>query len=144
MPPLPELIAGGDLDGDMYLVCWDDAILKNMKMTPTSPNSECKLVQSSSSPEKADNWLSAAQNVMLDVEWHVNVKSLSGKLWGASKRAADNNDSQFLKDKGAVQLAQAFKLSLDLGKTGGLLCVPESVRSVIPKSLHSTLSSLPA
>jgi hypothetical protein len=141
--PLPELIAGGDLDGDTYLVCWDYTILSSMKMTPTPiPESKkCKLVENPSSPTVAGNWLSAAQNVMLDVEWSFNVKLLRGKLYGEAKRAADKNESQFLKDKDAVQFAQAYNLSLDLGKHGGLLCVPEKVRSKIPKTLHSMLSS---
>mmetsp|Transcript_19622 Transcript_19622/g.40030 ORF Transcript_19622/g.40030 Transcript_19622/m.40030 type:complete len:128 (-) Transcript_19622:1694-2077(-) len=34
--PLPEIIANGDLDGDIYFVCWDTVILSYIKAEPIS------------------------------------------------------------------------------------------------------------
>jgi hypothetical protein len=35
--PLPETIAAGDLDGDLYLVCWDDEIISLINPAATEP-----------------------------------------------------------------------------------------------------------
>lgn len=133
--PLPELIAGGDLDGDTYLVCWDKGIVASIESNAfpfSSVNAECTcgLVQSSRTPERRGNWLSDSQDVMLDIEWLANVKAINGRLWGAAKRAADNS-IEYMNDPAAVQLAKAYKLSLDLAKRGGQLSVPEDVRNVL-------------
>lgn len=29
--PHPDELSGGDLDGDVYFVCWDDDLVKNLK-----------------------------------------------------------------------------------------------------------------
>lgn len=141
MAPLPELIAGGDLDGDTYFVCWDNTILQNVESAPMLPDSEseCRIVQNTKAKHNKEGWLSASQDVMLNIDWHFNVKQLNGKLWALSKKAADNS-SLFMKDDVAVQMAQAYKLSLDLSKQGGSLFVPECVRNAIPKSLHGALA----
>lgn len=138
--PLPVLL-GGDLDGDAYLVCWDDEILDNVKPVAAIPvRVECELVKGSrDSKRQSGDWLADAQEAMLDIDKTFNINSLNGRLWGAATRAADSS-SQFMSDTKAIQLARAYKLSLDLDKHGGYLSVPDHIRNIIPKTLHSAFS----
>ena len=135
------MIAAGDLDGDSYFVCWDDAILNSIKenaVRSANPKVKSKLAQDCRTLPEGD-WLSMAQDVMVDIEWFVSVNQLKGKLWGAAKQQA-HSSSHFMNDHLAIQLARAYKLSLDLSKQGGQLDVPEEVRKKLPKSLHAALS----
>merc|ERR1712048_428009 len=64
---IPEAISEGDLDGDLYFVCWDDSVVRNVK--PASiievPN-----MSSSTPPAKREplgsTWLKEARSYMLN------------------------------------------------------------------------------
>lgn len=65
---LPELIAGGDLDGDLYFVFWDEAILSEIRHIPIGDD---ELVKPSGAPVREKQydpeWFSKAQNFISQV-----------------------------------------------------------------------------
>jgi hypothetical protein len=140
--PLPERIAGGDLDGDLYLVCWNEEIISHIRpVEKVEFSDDCKHVGKTADEDrttKSNDWLSEAQDVMLDADRYRQINLLTGKLYSASCKVADESED-FMHDKVAIQLARAYKLSLDLQKHGGRLRVPASVRERIDKSLHGLL-----
>ena len=115
-------------------------------------------------PSGSGNWLEEAKSLMLDAEGLLLLRKLIGELHKASLQAAqdafDSYDSadgavQAIKlnhktsyktslnvnldDKRAVQLAKAYKLSLDLGKHGGLIKLPAHLHDRVPKDVRRFL-----
>jgi hypothetical protein len=140
--PLPERIAGGDLDGDLYLVCWNEEIVSHIRpVEKVEFPDDCEHVGKIVDEDEitnSKNWLAEAQDFMLDADRYRQINILTGKLYSASGKVADESED-FMHDKLAIQLARAYKLSLDLQKHGGRLRVPASVRDCIDKSLKGLL-----
>jgi len=137
--PTPETIAGGDLDGDTYLVCWDNERLRHIKPVRASETKEKSKIVCSGPARKKGDWWSAAQDVMCDINYVYHTSCLMGMLYAASKKRASESP-QLMKDVKVILLASAFKVSFDLVKYGGELKVPDKIREYIPKHLHVVLA----
>ena len=77
---LPEVIASGDLDGDLYFVCWNQAILSEIRAEPIDLEKDHEqeiddLPEESYDPE----WLIKAQEMMIDASAIRDLSRLIGK-----------------------------------------------------------------
>ena len=161
--PLAAQVAGGDEDGDLYFACWDTEIMSYMKeydpVVYTGADG-VELVPNSESPGN-EGWLEKARSVLLDAENLLLLHKLVGKLHRASLEAAydafdafDDTEKEArpskkyaykrsldinLHDKEPIQLAKAYKLSLDLGKHGGSIKLPLNLHECVPEDVRKFL-----
>jgi hypothetical protein len=111
---LPERIAQGDLDGDEYFVCWDpkivcDALIGDRPVLAVKKN---ETAPSNSSP--SEDWWSAAQGFMMDVQLRTSSNRLIGSLHDMWKKNLREHRQQ-----DAILFGRAFKQSIDVLKHGG-------------------------
>ena len=128
--PLPEVIAAGDLDGDLYFICWDTILFS--KIIP-APITDQELSAMATAPKKTANerrhdpqWFEHAQGHISNIQSIVDVNELTGRLWKQSEKFADaNREGLFIKHPDAVSFARACKQCLDLKKHGGSVLLPK-------------------
>jgi hypothetical protein len=143
--PMPELVAGGDLDGDLYFICWSDQILSCIQADPIT-DEERRLVEPEGTREiKAarpydENWLEKTQQIMLDAPSHFLLGNLIGKLYTGAQKIADESDN-FMREPSCIAYATAFKRALEMGKHGGKVYLPEHLHDKIPPNLRCLLES---
>ena len=147
--PLPNCVAEGDLDGDLYFVCWSNEIitsvsslqpeLSGMKVDdPGHPSSETPR----DLPVQSEEWLSRAQHVAGNLATVLDMQIVIGLLYNASKDLA-NESSQSFGDRDAISLGKAFIKAIDLQKHGGKVPLPEHLwKYVRVKRLHKYLEPL--
>lgn len=112
-PSLPERIAGGDLDGDKYYVCWDAAIVREITRRPLQAPAESSIMTLAAAPPGAD-WLQKAQEVMFDPAG-VRDGDCIGRLYNESERIAKQSPLG-MDDPDAVLCANAYKQLIDRSK----------------------------
>jgi len=133
---LPELIAGGDLDGDLYFVFWDEAILSEIRPIPIDDD---ELVKPSGAPVREKQydpeWFSKAQNFISQVpKLHICIDHLVGLCYNESFKMED------IENPDAVGFARAYKQALDVKKYGDLIFLPRHLWSAVPEKLHKYLT----
>ena len=133
---LPEIIAGGDLDGDLYFVFWDEAILSEIRHIPIGDD---ELVKPSGAPVREKQydpeWFSKAQNFISQVpKLHICIDHLVGLCYNESFKVED------IEDQDAVGFARACKQALDVKKHGDLIFLPRHLWSAVPDKLHKYLT----
>ena len=142
MKSIPERIANGDLDGDLYLVCWDENILNSMKACPLSDeisddnNNNGKLSTGDSNP----NWLKDAQDIMIDASVNNGIGRLTGILYRMAEKIADNSDLT-LRHPDANACYEAYNSCLEFAKHGRDIILPGHLIEKIPANLRSLLKS---
>ena len=141
MKPLPEMVADGDLDGDLYFVCWNQNILQNIEAEPIQGTSADKEPSSQEEPQPDDNWLEKAQRQMIDAGKVYEINELVGKLYNLSKTAAIKNEELIMADPKAMAFAAAFKRALQHGKHGGAIPLDPGLHAEVPPRLHKYLTS---
>jgi hypothetical protein len=146
--PLPELVASGDLDGDLYLICWNELFLQSIHPEPIT-DEELLLPPAEkdgkpNNKEKAydPNWLEKAQALMINAAVLQDLNTLISKLYRNAQEIADKSD-QFMHDPDAVAFARAYKKSLELGKHGGKVYLPLHLHEKLPKRLGHLLVATP-
>lgn len=80
--PLPETIAGGDLDGDPYLVCWDNDIISGINPAILGP-AEPTMIEGIDEEVETNDPLLAASYMKRD------EKGMMCKGWVGGKNEAD-------------------------------------------------------
>lgn len=136
---VPERIANGDLDGDLYLVCWDETILSQMEASPL-PDLELEDDGKLKTLESADpEWLDKAQEMMLDAGKLNAMGQLTGKLYKLGEKIADKSVLG-LKDPDAAACFEAYNCALEFKKHGGGISLPEHLHDKIPKKLRQYLA----
>jgi len=136
-PPLPQSIADGDCDGDLYFVCWDSQVLKCIQSHDAGSGKCCTHVVDTAAnnvkvndvldPNFAAQWLYRAQQHMTNTE-ALAEKMLIGKLYNAMIRKADAS-MEGLKDPDAHALAEAYVQAIDHGKHGDGISLPQHLRA---------------
>jgi hypothetical protein len=135
--PTPTTIAGGDLDGDLYFVTWNDGILSSLSNVVI--NNEFPLPEPTRETESRcgdHNWLKEAQHQLADVFTVLNRQALIGKLYKAWHTRVLQSD--FGCD--SLSFGKAFKQALDIGKHGGPVSLPRHLWQDIPQHLHKFLA----
>jgi ribosomal protein L24 len=137
---IPETIASGDLDGDLYFVCWDEGILSHV-----SPPSPLPLPPPASEPQASQQnlrnspetgWLERAQNIMLDVPRLRDIDAVIGKLYNFAKSYEDPSDLE------AVAFGNAYKQALETGKHGTKPDLPKALLEKLPQKWHHLLNGV--
>jgi RNA dependent RNA polymerase. len=140
MKPLPTMIANGDLDGDRYFLLWEPSIVTHVNVSALS-NEENKQHSTNENviAKEATDWLSKAQQFMVD-QSTTEVKALvMGQLYCASGKAADDDKETFLLN--AVFYAKALYQALDNGKHGTKIALPNYLWHAINKKFHRHLDN---
>jgi len=129
--PLPSLISDGDLDGDLYFVMWNKKLLGHIHATPVKKSTgqpELRPVTASASPSTATSpsWLTAAQEHMTDPTALRECLDI-GPLF---KRWEKSANELGLGHEDTRAWADAYKQSLDRGKHGGDIKLPEHLQEL--------------
>ena len=155
MKPIPEMIAGGDLDGDRYFVCWEKEILTNIQAEPmietpcivpekneTNSGIPQPLMSIDNNTESSQNkdWFQLAQEQMANSSAH-DIGQLIGKLYNASVKAANLDLENFIRNKDAEAFADAYYQALEHGKHGTKIILPLHLHQTLPKRFHPHLSA---
>ena len=136
MAPLPTHNSIGDLDGDLYFVCWDTNILSTVKCDPIVDVSEDS---STKEPVHDDNWFEKAQSLLVDPSRQICIDQMVKKFHALSKKTADNSDA-FMADADCRAFAAAYQAALDIGKHGGKVTLPEHLHDKVPQALRHLLA----
>lgn len=128
--PIPMICAEGDLDGDLYFVCWDENIICSLKQrslshvlyTPTQPKQQSK---SSRNP----NWLRDAQAHMTDPSAKEEYAFI-GKLYKEMEKLHVSSP-QGMDDPDAIAYANAYVNALNRGKHGVEIDLPRHLRASV-------------
>lgn len=134
--PLPEICGDGDLDGDLYFACWDEAhVLPGLSERGPSPNP--RTLPKPPAPARAPAARAAPIGERLrEVHAHLtDPATLHGKweigrifrVWEAvvAQRALGMDDPD------ALLLADAYLQALDAGKHGGEMHLPPHLRELL-------------
>lgn len=137
---IPERIANGDLDGDLYLVCWDKVVLSHMKNTvPLGDETSNDNGILSTMPPNV-NWFQLAQKLMADYGQINDMGRLTGVLYRLAEKKAKVSDL-LLKDPDANALFEAFNQALEFKKHGRPISLPDRLHVEIPVNLQYLLES---
>ena len=135
--PMPELIADGDLDGDLYFVCWNKTILAAINSIPITDD-ELATPLGTQAKEKQYNpeWFDQTQRFLAVAPTHyAGIDILVGKFHNLWKKVADINDAS------AICFASASKQALDLKTHGGLIYLPSRLWDNVHEKLHHYLTT---
>jgi hypothetical protein len=130
---MPQLISGGDLDGDLYYICWDTDIVgridKTREFEIEKDDKETKLKNVSLNFNEqfdSNNWLLAAQNHMISNERKTEKRNV-GIIYNEMEKLFKSSQPNLL-NKDYKLLAAAYKHSIDGQKHGGDLDLPEYLK----------------
>ena len=137
---IPERIANGDLDGDLYLVCWDENILSAMHAAPlkdefTDDNGMLK------THDPNPNWFAEAQDIMADVGMVNKIGKLIGTLYKRGEKIADEDHVSVLRNKDANAFFQAYNCALEYKKHGRPIELPPHLIERVPSDLRCLIKS---
>ena len=138
--PLPAQIAKGDLDGDLYFICWDKELIKYIKTDPIVKVGVVDLVDDASASHPHENWLEEAQQMMIDSIAIQELGALTGELYTLSTAIADKS-TLFMRDPDAIAFADAFNQALEFGKHGGKIALPLHLHRKVSTRLRKHLSA---
>lgn len=125
---LPERIAEGDLDGDLYWVCWDLSLVASAKEEPEVERTETAELPRASA-ELGSAWLKLARQHMLDPEV-LQQRNLIGRLYRAAEKRAKSSHLG-LRDPDAQALFRAYVQCIDSGKHGNEIDIPKHLRKEV-------------
>ena len=135
---IPERIAKGDLDGDLYLICWDDVILSYMKAAPLEDREmeDDGILKTTGHPNA--NWLIEAQDLMMDAGKLNQMGKLTGKVYRLGEKMADSSD-EGLKNADSAAMFEAYTQSLEYKKHGCEIRLPLHLHKKVDKKLRHLL-----
>ncbi|CAJ1958926.1 unnamed protein product [Cylindrotheca closterium] len=133
MMSIPERIASGDLDGDLYLVCWDKEVVDSMIALPLEDEKaedDGKLSTVASNP----NWFRESQDINVQKLRSEN-HHLIGSLYRLAEKKTDQSEKK-LDDPDSRALFEAYNEALEYQKHGRPIRVPNHLRKELKKELH--------
>lgn len=135
---IPEAISEGDLDGDLYYVCWDVSVIQHIKPVSLKkhPIEDRSKELSKKREPLGDNWFLEAQNYMLSDDG-AKAKQLIGKLYRAGEKVADESPLG-LHDPDARAYFKAYTQAIDAGKHGNAIDLPDRLREKLGMPLPRT------
>ena len=137
-PPLPAQIADGDLDGDLYLTCWDTNMLSHI--TPRVEQGvkgggsdgvarerwPALLAADNDPVVTGDGWLDQVQQKMLDSSVF-GERALIGKLYNRMDKIASSHELG-MDHPDARAFGAAYVQALEREKHGGAIELPEHLQ----------------
>ena len=137
---IPERIANGDLDGDLYLVCWDKQILSCMTAAPLYDeisDDDGTLATVPSNP----NWFNDSLDILADAGLKSEIHNLIGKTHELAKKLAQKS-KLMLKDPDANAYYEAYNQALEFEKHGRPITLPPHLIGGIPKNLRHLVDTV--
>jgi len=143
--PLPNLIADGDLDGDLYYVIWEKSIvecvpalsdveaLERKKLIAIQRRSNVSSTKSlepvHSTSACSSDWFENYQTIVCDIGFSIRVRKLIGSLYSEAQYEWERGDDMVYDDY--VAISNAYKKTLDLKKHGEKIYLPEHLWDVV-------------
>jgi hypothetical protein len=144
--PLPNLIADGDLDGDLYFVMWDTEIVESVKMSNIADlERRARLSKKRATAKQSSNaalrnnpdWFTDMRSAVANVGFEIRVSELISHLYREAKAELENEAMVYAD---YVALGNAYKKSLDVKKHGDSVELPEHLWNAVPDDLHVFLT----
>jgi ribosomal protein L24 len=132
---LPTTIANGDLDGDLFFVCWHEEIVERIEALPFFLSKAMPASELDEATVRHSDWLSRAQGIACDLGAAADIDRLVGTLYSLSKKFARNSQDG-AHDPAAVAFGKAYQASLDLKKHGGQVSLPSHLWVHLPPRFH--------
>jgi hypothetical protein len=133
---MPELIAGGDLDGDLYFVCWDKAIVDELHPIPITHDELVQTVEEVREAQYNQDWFINGQTYISKVPTHhIDIDQLVCDFY---KKAIEVSDMQ---NPDAVSYSRAFKQALEVKKHGDRIFLPQHLWKDVPETSHHYLTA---
>jgi hypothetical protein len=133
---MPELIAGGDLDGDLYFVCWDKAILDELHPIPITREELVHSVEEVREAQYNQDWFINGQAYISKVPTHhLGIDRLVCHFY---KNAIEVSDIQ---NPDAVSYSRAFKQALEVKKHGDRIFLPQHLWKDVPETSRHYLTA---
>jgi hypothetical protein len=137
--PLPELIADGDLDGDLYFVCWNQLLLSHVHPIPITDDDLQLAGEKTGANTSYDyDWFDKTQGFVSNSANIIGVSNLVGYLYKQSEEIAKKNT---IKHVDAIAFAKAYKQALEFTKHGRKITLPDHLLQDVPAKFHNLLSS---
>ncbi|KAA8495919.1 hypothetical protein FVE85_2074 [Porphyridium purpureum] len=144
--PIPEMIGGGDLDGDLYFVCWDAMVVRAFQPNNEQPEyrapthfagitNELRSPNEPTSQTTEGTWLTKVQAHLRSPEVLAESSDI-GKVYAAWKRLRLQKIKELGDERAAwnhpdvTALAQAYVQTLERGKHGGIIKLPDHLKSI--------------
>ena len=132
---MPVQIANGDLDGDRYFICWDDALVCNIATHPinereASSHTTSSAVQEDEGPNP--KWFGNMQEMTLQM---VGEMAHSSQLIGLLWKLSGNNKVDGMETPDSRSFGDAYKQSLEIKKHGGKVKLPSHLHRQVPERL---------
>jgi len=124
---LPQALSEGDVDGDLYWVCWDAGIVQSMGPEAAEPVVADSHACSGKTEPLGGQWMSEARDYMRS-GGTITTKRLIGKLYKAGEDVADKSE-QGLRHPDAIAFFQAYAQAIDASKHGNCIDLPEHLRA---------------
>ena len=127
--------AKGDLDGDLYIICWDATIVGHLSRRPAllerfvPPPAEAKPANDLPS----DGWLGRVQDHIRDPEVLQEGKDI-GRYYTAWQKEIQRAGKGGVADPDAIARGEAFAQALERGKHGGAISLPSHLEGCMRKS----------
>jgi predicted ATPase len=112
--PHPSEIAGSDLDGDQYFVCWDQALIPPKHAEPYA------YPDSASKREVSPTWKNT-------IKYFAEYKNQSGLVDSLFRKWADLNGPGSTE---CQRLGQLFAKAIDAAKSGASISIPPELRTI--------------
>ena len=135
---LPSVVADGDLDGDLYFVCWHEAIVKSVMPLPICLSMSMSTNEKHTNTIRHADWLAQAQDLAANLGTLSEINFLVGKLYSLSKKfAALSQDGA--NDASAMAFGKAYQASLNLMKHSGKIKLQMPLWDNMPSQYHKYL-----
>jgi hypothetical protein len=142
--PIPETIADGDLDGDLYIITWHEPFLQqtlkhssDRRLTIGQDN-----VAAAGMVENNQNWLDDTQAYLRNTDFHRDYGCIRGALhkrWETLVKEQQQSGDGGVGD--AEAFGQAYKQALEIKKHGGKIYLPVHLWEQLKPTLHRFLTS---
>ena len=123
---IPMACAKGDLDGDLYVICWDESIIEHLsrrtELEPFVPGRA-----QARKRDASDGWLGRAQAHLRDPITLQEGKEI-GRYYTAWQKAVKAAGPGGVADADAIALGEAFAQTLERGKHGGVINLPSHLK----------------
>jgi hypothetical protein len=134
---LPAQLARGDLDGDLYFICWKRDILNQLDNVQRAKGEIDDGVLSQGLYNS--DWFQAAQSAAANVQRMASMYELIGKLYSARKKLFQECGPEC---PDATAFGYAYKDSLEIAKHDRKVRLPQYLWSELPPTLHGHLSHI--
>jgi hypothetical protein len=133
--PLPSMIADGDLDGDLYLVCWNRNMVDALSIDSVEKSTEMMVDEEQTLRAWNASWFEDSQDKMSDIPNFVSIHKLIGHLYGLWSDEMEKDPSSAK----AKYLGRAFKVSIDVAKHGVKIPLPSHLWTLVKPEFHPFL-----